>query len=580
MRRLGSLLIIGLLLSTPFTVFISTASAASKAKGVIRDVDLAAGTVTIATRDGSITLRTDDRTEITRNGEPAALSDLQMTDKAQARFDRETLLARVIDARGSEDVNFARVEGAISVADEAAHSLTIVPMREGQPVTLNITDDTYITLDGRQASLADLARGFSAGAAFDPDTLDAVRVQAESFAEVRGVIRDVNASLGTLTIAIGEGDRSITLNVSPGTPVSLNDRPATLDDLRHGFEVIASYVEVSLTAVRIAAHSRAEVQGLIRDVDLSGSTVAITPLVEGPAVQLHVTESTVLTLNGAPARLNDLKTGMAAAAVFSLGSFDAISIAARSESGADCTVVGVAGSVVRVDVEGNRLVVDPAEAANDVILNVTTRTEITLNGRPARLSDLRPGMRVEARFCRESLNALAIAAHSEGGDDCTLLGIAGSIARVDVDGGHLAINPATADAQPVTLNVVERTAITLNGRPARLSDLRPGMRVEARFCRETLNAAIVAAVSESRTECTAAGVSGSITGVDPSGGHLGVTTGPSSSPVVLNITERTDITLDGHPVRLSDLRAGMRVEARFCRETLNAIVIAATAGTR
>src|SRR6185295_13601609 len=224
MRKLGSLLIIGLLLSTPFTVFVTDVAAAARAKGVIRDVDLSAGTVTIAARAGSVTLKTDERTEITRNGQTASIGDLQITDKAQAKYDSESLLAQKIDATGGEDVRFERVEGAVSAVNEADRSLTIAPMREGGPVTLNITSRTYITLDGREAGLADLTRGFSAGAMYNPESMDAVRVQAESFSEVRGIVRDVGAA--TLTIATGEGDRSLTLNVAAGTPISLNDRPA------------------------------------------------------------------------------------------------------------------------------------------------------------------------------------------------------------------------------------------------------------------------------------------------------------------------------------------------------------------
>ncbi|HEV8485665.1 MAG TPA: hypothetical protein VGV87_19130, partial [Blastocatellia bacterium] len=575
MRKLGSLVIIGLLLSTPFTIFVTDVAAAARAKGVIRDVNLSAGTVTIAARAGSVTLKTDERTEITRNGQPASIGDLQITDKAQAKYDSESLLAQTITATGGEDVRFERVEGAISAVGD--RELTIVPMHEGAPVTLHISAKTYITLDGREAGLADLARGYSAGAMYNPESMDAVRVQAESFAEVRGIVRDVG--VGTLTIATGEGDRSLTLNVAPGTPISLNDRPAMLEDLRRGFEVGASYVVASLQAVRIAATSRGEVQGLIRAVDLESATVTISPLVEGAAVQVHVTDSTVITVDGERAGLGRLQPGMPAQVVFNVSSFEAFSIAARSDGGTECTLVGVAGSIARVDVEGSHLVIHPAEGANDVTLNVTNRTEISLNDRAVRLSELRVGMRVEARFCRENQNATVIAAHSEdGGGDCTLVSASGVIARVDAEGGHLAV-ALSATPNTLTLNVTDRTEISLNGQPARLSDLRVEMRVEARFCRETLNATVIAAQSPTTTDCTLVSASGVIAGVDAERGHVAITTSTGTSPVYLNVTDRTEISLNGQPARLSDLRVGMRVEARFCRETLNATVIAAQSPT-
>src|SRR6185295_3434777 len=139
MRKLGSLLIIGLLLSTPFTVFVTYVAAAARAKGVIRDVDLSAGTVTISARTGSVTLKTDQRTEITRNGQAASIGDLQITDKAQAKYDSESLMAQKIDATGGEDVRFERVEGAVSAVDEHERSVTIAPLHEGEPITLHMS---------------------------------------------------------------------------------------------------------------------------------------------------------------------------------------------------------------------------------------------------------------------------------------------------------------------------------------------------------------------------------------------------------------------------------------------------------
>jgi biopolymer transport protein ExbD len=570
-NRIVHLLIVAFLLS-PFAILAPEAEAAGKFKGTVQSVDVTAGTLTVKTRQNiTLTLFTNEETRITRNGEQARLGDLLAGDRVDGRYNSETMLASRINARGEGQPGLERVEGTISAVDTSNRTLTIAPMREGRPVTLQVNDSTAITLDGQSAGLGDLNPGFSVGAQYNPEGMLAVRVQAESASEVRGVIREVNVPESTLTIATGDGDRSLTLSVLHGTPITLNDRPASLEDLRRGFQVVASYVPRTMIAVRIAATSLAELQGLIRAVDPDAGTVTIAPLVEGPAVQVHVTDSTVITLNGQRAELESLQPGMAARVVFHVGTFEAVSIAARSDGGSECTVVSVAGAILRVDVEGGHVVLDPLEGDGEVTLNVTNRTEITLNGQPARLSELRPGMYAAARFCRENHNATAIAARSEP-SECAPTSVSGVIARVDVEGGHVAIIPANV-AEPIALNVTERTEITLNGRPARLSDLRPGMRVEARFCRETMNAFVIAARSEA--ECTLVSVGGLIARVDPEGGHIAITPSTTPEALTLNVTERTEITLNGRPARLADLRPGMRVEARFCRETLNATVIAA-----
>jgi len=427
MRKLiATLFVTTLLLSPHSSIFQTKAQDPARARGVIRALDLRAGTVTIHTRDDqTIVLQANDRTQITRNGERAMLEDLQQGDKAAALYDASTMLAAQIDARGEPAPTSVRVEGVIAGVDTVASTVTIDPIRNatasdaastapGDPVTLHVSPNTSITLDGRPARLEDLKRGFSAGASYNPQNFEALRIAAEGFAEVRGVVRDVGVVAHTLTIAPSSGDPDITLHVGPDTPISLNGRPATLEDLRRGYRVIAAYVEATLLAIRIAAESLGEVTGHIRAVDVPSATVVITPLVDGPPVELHVVNSTVITIGGEPAPLERLRPGMGARAIFNIVSFEALLIEARPLVDDPCTELRVAGRILNVSLHSSTVTIAPNDAAfgDRLTLNVVDRTEITINGVPARLSDLREGMRAEAVFCRETLVAKSIAARA------------------------------------------------------------------------------------------------------------------------------------------------------------------------
>ncbi len=410
MRKLTTTIIFTLLLLSPhFRLHVVSADADARVRGLIRAVDDRAGSLTIIPRgDGdAVTLHTNDRTQITRNGERATLGDLHEGDRVTASYDSSSNLAAAIEARGEEGPSLARIEGTIE--STGSGNITIVPLTLGPAVTLHVTANTAVTLDGRPARLDDLHRGFTAAASYGPDSLEAIRISAESFAEIRGVIAEVGA--GALSIEPSDGGRAVTLNVGPGTPISLNDRPAELGDLHRGFRVVASYVETTLLAIRIAAYGNGEVTGHIRNVDPSTTTVTIAPLVDGPSVTLHILHTTVVTIGGEPASFERLQAGMAAQAAYNLSSFEALSIAARPlDGGDDCTVVRVAGQVAGVD--PTTIAIDPNDGGSRLVLNVTDRTEITLNGRPARLSDLQSGMRVAAEFCRQSLVAKSLAARA------------------------------------------------------------------------------------------------------------------------------------------------------------------------
>lgn len=427
MRKLiATLFVTALLLSPHSSIFQTKAEDPARVRGVIRAVDLSAGTVTIHTRDDqTVVLRTNDRTQITRNGERAALEDLQQGDRATALYDPSTMLAAQIDARGEAANTLVRVEGVVAAVDTGGSTVTIDPTRPaptsgatptaaGDPVTLHVSANTSITLDGRPARLDDLKRGFSAGASYNPDNFEAARIAAEGFAEVRGVIRDVGIVAHTLTIEPSTSAPAVTLNIGPDTPISLNGRPATLEDLRRGYHVIAAYVESTLQAVRTVAESLGEVTGHIRAVDVSTATVIITPLVEGPAVELHVVHSTVITIGGERAALDRLRAGMAARAVFNIVSFEALLIEARPLEGDECTELRVVGRISNVSLQSSTVTIVPNDPAlgERLTLNVVERTEITLNGLPARLSDLSEGLRAAAVFCRETLVAKSIAARA------------------------------------------------------------------------------------------------------------------------------------------------------------------------
>jgi Cu/Ag efflux protein CusF/frataxin-like iron-binding protein CyaY len=564
----ATFLIWGLLLSA------TVEAGQSRIKGAIRSVDLNRGLVTIAKRGGEdVTIKVTDRTEITRNGQPARLHDLQAGDKATAKYDSRSLVASKIDARGEERAPMVRVDGTFSGVDASSSTVVINPLGEGEPVRLTITSATELMLDGRSASLEEMASGFGVVALRPEGSTEAVMVSAESLAEVRGVIRAVDAEAKTVTIDPLSGESLVTLNVTEGTLIGLNGRPATLADLAAGYHARASFDPDSRNARRIDAASLLEILGHIRAVNTERATVTIAPLSDSPAVELQVVHSTAITINGEAAPLDRLQPGMSAKAVYNLASLVAEKIDARTEGSTDCAAVALTGEIKGVDVEAKTLTIDPEGDGPEVTLNITERTEITLNGRPARLHELLPGMKVGARFCRETLNALAVAARDRE-EECTVVGVEGAIARVHLETSTLVV--ATANGELVTLNVTPRTEIKLNGEEARLADLQPGMRVGARVCRESLVALSISAASQQ--DCTVVGVSGEVERVDVEGHHLVIDPQGEGESLTLNITDRTEIVLDGRPARLSDLQPGMKVSARFCRETLNALAVIATTG--
>jgi hypothetical protein len=157
-------------------------------EGTISAVDTTASTVTVATDEGgsTVTLNVDTTTVITLNGAPATLADLAFGDKIHAKYDSTTMLASSIEAE--TDVQESEVEGTISAIDTTLGTVSITPEEGGADVVLTVDTTTAIMLDDNPAALTDLQVGFQAEAKYDPTSMVASFVDAESGASGGGNI--------------------------------------------------------------------------------------------------------------------------------------------------------------------------------------------------------------------------------------------------------------------------------------------------------------------------------------------------------------------------------------------------------
>ena len=156
--------------------------------GTIAAVDTALSTVSIASEDGgsTVVLKVDSTTVITRNCAPATLADLLFGDKVDAKYNSATMIASSITV--ADDIHNSEVEGSITAVDSTAGTLTISGEGDSSgsesvsatDVTLNVNAGTVIMLDGSPATLSSLLVGMQAEAQYDPSTMNASFIEAET----------------------------------------------------------------------------------------------------------------------------------------------------------------------------------------------------------------------------------------------------------------------------------------------------------------------------------------------------------------------------------------------------------------
>jgi len=298
---IAALLVIGVLMAAGP---VSAHSDGTELHGLIAAIDGGAGTLTVTPQKGGsdVTLKVDGSTVITRLFHPAALTDLQVGDRVEVKYDPTTLLASRIEAQ----LNLVKMVGFVSAMDTS--TVTVMPKNGGANVILKVDSTTLFTRNGKPATLADIQLGDLVQAKYNPVTLLAARISAQVYlVKLSGIISALGTS--TVTVKPKHGGADVVLQVDSTTLIKRNGKPATLAELQLGDKVEAKYNIITLLATKISARPNLfEIKGLISAIDTGAGTLTVTPK-KGAKVVLKVDSTTLIKRNGAPATLGDLQVG-------------------------------------------------------------------------------------------------------------------------------------------------------------------------------------------------------------------------------------------------------------------------------
>lgn len=456
--------------------------------GEINTINLATKHITIKQTDNStVTLKVKKATVIERNGKTVKLKALVLRDTISTRYLASTRVARKLNVTGPKN---QRVSGALNNAIKGSGTVTIGDK------TITATANTKISRNGSIVSLSQLTRKdkvtahFTTGAANAPSSIEALDMIADGpdEGEVHGLIAAINGN--QVTVTPNNGTPEVTINVTADTMIEVDGEDATLGDLAVGMQVEASYDPVSFDAFSIEADSKGEqddahIHGTVAAVDTGAGTLTITPSGGGAEVTLNVDASTEIEVNDVHGTLDDIQVGMPVEAEYDTQTMLAKEI--KAGSGDDNHEdQEVEGTVAAVDTGANTVTITPKGGGSDITLNVTTETEIEVNGEPATIADITVGQPVKAEYAPSTLDAFEIKAGDDDGGGHEDEHVEGTVAAVDTDAKTVTITPN--EGADTTLNVREETKIEVNGESATLAEVQVGEPVRAEYEGATLNA--------------------------------------------------------------------------------------------
>lgn len=459
---------------------------ALKVDGTIYTLDLTAKAVTIKKSDNStITLHFSKATLRTRNGKTVKLKAFMLQDAVSARYKANLTLTK-FSATGPKGT---RVAGKLENALKGNGTVVV----NGK--TLQTTARTRISRNGKLVSLSQLTRqdtlvahvaagASGAVASGNPEASDIVADGPED-GEVHGLISGI---LGNqVTVNPDNGTADVVLNVTDDTMIEVDGHTAALADLKTGMQIEATFDPTTNNAFSIETDSEgefndSEIHGTVTAVDATGGTITIAPKT-GSLVTLNVDASTEIKVNDADATLADIQVNMPAEAKYDSTTMHAMEIKAGSgdDNHQDSSVEG---TVAAVDTGAQTVTIAPHGGGSDVVLNVTTETEIEVNGEDAGIGDIVVGQPARAEYDPATNDAFEIKVGSddEGGEGDQR--VEGPVTAVSTGNSTVTIDPADGDA--VTLTVNGDTEIKVNGKDGTLADVQVGQNAKAKYDASTM----------------------------------------------------------------------------------------------
>lgn len=244
----------------------ATGAAVSTRTGGV--VGVHSGTGVVQLDSGSF--GTNAHTRIIRNGQISTLGTLTAQDQVVAHVKPGGTAshgAKSTNAGGGTAIDVqvdgpeeCEIEGAITAIDRAANTVTIGSEYGDWDVTVSVTPDTLIEVEGVEApTIADLAVGEYVEVVYASDTQNAFRIEVENEEEqgyAEGPITAIDPSAGAITIDCY--GLPVTLFVDASTKIEKDDEPALFADLKVGDEVMSEYNTATMIAKKIEVYSPEE----------------------------------------------------------------------------------------------------------------------------------------------------------------------------------------------------------------------------------------------------------------------------------------------------------------------------------
>ncbi|MDA1189127.1 MAG: hypothetical protein O2854_05555 [Chloroflexi bacterium] len=380
-----------------------------------------------------------------------------------------------------------------------------------------------------------------------------------------GTVARISADDGQLLVTT-DRKSELLLTVNANTVIRVGSGRGTLADIQVGDGMRVEYAvrgEVNI-ALQLHAVTEASAAGNIVRMTDSGSVIVIQTN-NNQNLQLNLTRETRIEINGEQGVPADLSLGMNVKVVYQIRTLNATAIGAS-------TIARIEGTLTGIFRDEHVITVASADG-NEIKLLITEKTRIHINGRVAALSSLREGARIQGSYNAATSEALVL--------EVTLVNDNDTPRQQTAFGEVLRNSPATDDlvmrtseGRELVLHVTVETRIAIGDLPADHNDIKVGDQIRVAYIPASSGSALGNVATHIQVQVHST-VYGTISRIAASAGVV-VITNENGRAVELNVTNATEVILNGQVARLSQLRVNMNAKAAYNLRTGEAIALSAS----
>jgi hypothetical protein len=244
-----------------------------------------------------------DDAKIYLDGKIAELDDIKKGYAVSILADPDqeaiVIIARSVNGQDEDDdkdEDIDEVEGVI----ESVSSTSITVKVDGEYKVYQLASDVDVELDGDDADLDDLEKGYDVKIEIENNRVTEIRAFSDSDKEVSGVLQSVSQT--SITVKV-DGEYEV-YQLSDDVDVELDGDDADIDDLEKGYEV--KLVVEDGEVISIEASSGELVEGVLDSI----GDESITVKVDGVYKVFELADDVEVFINDQEKDLDDLEKGM------------------------------------------------------------------------------------------------------------------------------------------------------------------------------------------------------------------------------------------------------------------------------